>query len=136
VHDHQTGGRREVLPPIHMIFNPPMPVHQHSVAGGPFAPRLSPRAPFLSLPPPPGLINPGPSVQTPVAPQQSRSLTEGSCSPPIYPVMAFIATTKIRLTGYTFSLSYIYNGHFQHHMFLFAMFISHWLALMNSLLNT
>jgi len=51
-------------------------------------------------------------------------------------VMAFVATTKIRLTGYTFSFILHLQRTLSHHMFLFAMFISHWLALMNSLLNT
>jgi len=50
-------------------------------------------------------------------------------------VMAFVATTKIRLTGYTFSFILHLQRTLSHHMFLFAMFISHWLALMISFLD-
>jgi len=49
--------------------------------------------------------------------------------------MVFVATTKIRLTGYTFSFILHLQRTLSHHMFPLAMFISHCWTLMLSLLN-
>ena len=83
VHNHQTGGCYEVLPPISSLFGPATsPVDWPRVMGNTPAPyHPSPGVTSMPPPPPPGLIHPGSFTQTPTTPPQSHSSTEGHVLP-------------------------------------------------------
>ena len=112
VHDNQSGGRQEVLPPISSFFGPAIsPVDWPRVTGNAPAPRQPSPGTSMPPPPPPGLVHPGSFAQTPTttqAPattQQSRLSTEGTI---FLPSVTFSSTNMDLLQAAASSTSLLY----------------------------